>query len=115
MMMQISMNQEDLRAIKIVETSNIHDEKEIMIISVLISDDDDIQFFWKSDKDPFNNNEEPEWSPYDLQYQKVLKDLYEKYLGDISHKKSEFNIAHLKSPADHYVDFSLMYQINKFD
>jgi len=108
--MQISKNKQDLRAIKIVVTSKIQDNNQINQSSNTLYKDDEIVFFWKSNKDPFDKNEEPEWSPYDLEDQKVLKDQFEIYLNDYSQ-----NIANLKSLADNYVDFSSMYQISKLD
>jgi len=67
-------------------------------------------FFWKSNKDPWDPKQKPSWTPYDLEDESKLKIGYQQYLND----NSKYTID-LKEPADHYVDFSKMLQINKHD
>jgi len=71
---------------------------------------EDFQFFWKANKDPWNEKEEPIWVPYDEEDQSVLIEAYNNFLLD------DFrNIADLKKPAYHFINFSKMIQINKHD
>jgi hypothetical protein len=65
MMMQISKNYEDLRLIKIVETSKIVNEICAIKISYKVSNSnlDNLQFPLKANEDPSNNKQAPKWSP----------------------------------------------------
>jgi len=72
--------------------------------------EDEFLFFWKTNDDPFNFNEKPKWAPYDEEDQYILKQTYLKYLSD-----KVLNIVELKKPADHFICFSNMLQINKND
>jgi len=70
--------------------------------------EDEIYFFWKSNEDPWDINQDSIWSPYDMEDELLLRIAYKEYLKDLSKKKCE-----LKNPTDHYIDFSKMLQINK--
>jgi len=70
--------------------------------------EEDFLFFWKANLDPWNQKEEPLWSPYDEEDQFILIEAYNNYFNDKSKK-----IVDLKKPADHFIDFSKMLQINK--
>jgi len=68
------------------------------------------RFFWKSNIDPWDLNQEALWSPYDLKDEFIIRKAYHDFLNDKSKK-----YVYLKSPVDHFIDFSKMLQINKHD
>jgi len=72
--------------------------------------EEEFLFFWKANKDPWNQKEEPLWAPYDEEDQFNLKEAYIEYLS-----QKFKNEVDLKKPADHFIDFSKMLQINKHD
>jgi len=43
-----------------------------------------LHFFWKSNKDPWDKNQESSWAPYDLENQYILKNAYHDFLKDNS-------------------------------
>lgn len=71
-------------------------------------DEKDLQFFWKYNKDPWDPNEEEQWSPYDLEDQCILSDAYKEYIKD----KSQ-DAVNLNSSSDYYINLSHMVQISK--
>jgi len=81
-----------------------HKEKKI----IPLQNDEELLFFCRSNKDPWDSDQKATWTPYDLEDELKLKLGYQQYL--IENKK---NFIDLKYPQDHFIDFSKMLQINK--
>jgi len=88
---------------------NIHN-KNMICKKESINSKEEFIFFWKSNPNPWDLNEQPIWTPFDLEDECILRKAYEIYLDDKTKSKVD-----LKDPADHFVDFSKMLQINKND
>jgi len=74
----------------------------------VLHNEDEFQFFWKFNDDPWDESQKPIWVPYDLEDQCILIAAYKKYL-----ENNSLNEVSLKDPSDHYVDFKELVQINK--
>lgn len=83
-------------------------KREISILEIKKPKDENPQFFWRSDKDPFSKEEIAEWTPYDSEESKFLETSYQKYLSGQGP-----NVVKL---GDKYnVDFKYMMQIHILD
>jgi len=101
----------DMRQVHQNDTYRIRPIKVEKLKPTLINKtDQDFVFFWKANKDPWNQNEETLWSPYDEEDQFILKEAYNKYL---EHKIE--NIVNLKILDHHFIDFSKMVQSDKLN
>lgn len=67
-------------------------------------------FFWKSNENAWNPKEKEQWSPFDLEDQMILNQAYSIYCLNPFYNKVE-----IKKPAEWYIDFNQMIQINKID
>jgi len=72
--------------------------------------EEDFLFFWKANNDPWDQKEKTVWAPYDEEDQYILTEAYKNFIADKFKEKVD-----LKKPADHFIDFSKMLQINKYD
>jgi len=75
-----------------------------------LGNEEEFIFFWQSNKNPWDVNEKKTWTPYDIEDDSKIRVAFQQYINDNSK-----NIIHLKQPADHYIDFSKMLEINKHD
>jgi hypothetical protein len=66
-------------------------------------------FYWKSNRDPFNNTEEDQWTPYDNKNQNLLNKGYENFLSNPSN-----DVVDLTGPSKiYFINFSMWMQISK--
>src|SRR5689334_11331585 len=87
-------------------SKNKADNNTTKITPLLVSNTTKYMFFWKSNKNPFDEKGVPIWTPYDEQDSKYLEKCYQKY---INNEKIEVEIGEYK------IYFKYWIQIHKTD